>query len=72
VNSGGKGLLSWQTTVVVLALIAAVTALTLHGDVGGEAAIGFLTGALGLVGGAAANATGVRQGSKAVAAPPAD
>jgi hypothetical protein len=58
-------------TSILIALIGAVTYLTSHGQIGGEAAVGFFTGIVGLFGGAAANAHGVRQGSQASSAPPA-
>lgn len=62
---------SYCLTAILIALIAAVTVLTFTGSIGGEAAVGFFTGIVGLFGGAAANAHGVRQGSQASADPPA-
>lgn len=61
---------AYTATAVLLALIVAVAVLTWHGSIGGEAAVGFLTGIAGLFGGAAANAHGVRQGAKAAVDPP--
>jgi len=61
---------AYTLTAIILALIGAVTALTWQGMIGGEAAVGFFTAIIGLVGGAAANAHGVRQGAKAAVDPP--
>lgn len=60
----------YTLTSIILSLIGAVTLLTYTGAIGGEAAVGFFTGIVGLFGGAAANAHGVRQGAKAATDPP--
>lgn len=67
-----RGVLGPYTLAAVIALTVCVTVLTWHGSIDGQAAVGFFTGALGLIGGAAAGAHGVRQGSQATADPPAD
>lgn len=60
----------WQATLVVLAIVVAVTVLALRGEVNGDVVITGLFGLGNLVLGAGAVAHGVRQGSKATADPP--
>lgn len=61
----------WQATVVVLAVIIAVTTLAVLRPVNTDTVIAGMFGISGLVLGAGAVAHGVRQGSKAATDPPA-
>ena len=67
-----RGVLGPYTTTLLVALTLAVTLLTWHGSIDGQAAVGFFTGIAGLIGGAAASSHGVKQGSQATSDPPPD
>lgn len=60
----------WQATAIVLFVIMAVLLLALKRPVNTDTVIAGLFGISGLVLGAAANAHGVSQGSKAAVEPP--
>lgn len=62
----------WQATVVVVAVIVAVTFLAVYRPVNVDVVVTGLVGIANLVLGAGAVAHGVRQGSKATADPPPD
>lgn len=63
----------WQATAIVLAAIGALVLLAVvRSDVPAELVVGSIGGIPSLVLGAGAVAHGVRQGSKASVAPPAD
>lgn len=59
---------STSRTLILITALIAVTLLTWHGDVNGEA----FTGIVGAIIGAAVHASGTRQGSQASTDPPPD
>lgn len=62
----------WQATLLVLAVIVALTILAIRGEVSADLVVGAIGGIPSLVLGAGAVAHGVRQGSKATSDPPAE